>query len=81
MKRIFLSLWLAISVHIAFSQQAGLVSGVVKDTLTGELLFTVNVYHAATAKGTTTDFDGKYSLQVPYGKQTLSFSLVGYVTI
>lgn len=81
MKRIFLSLWLAISVHIAFSQQAGLVSGVVKDTLTGELLFTVNVYHAATAKGTTTDFDGKYSLQVPYGKQTLSFSLVGYETI
>ena len=81
MLRKIIFLLIAALPSFAFSQQMGTVKGVIKDGLTGEALFTVNVYHAATSKGTTTDFDGRYSLSVPYGSQTISFSLVGYDAI
>lgn len=78
MFRKFIVLLLAVLPSFVFSQQTGTLKGVVKDALTGEALFTVNVYHAATGKGATTDFDGKYSLILPYGSQVVTYSLVGY---
>jgi hypothetical protein len=38
----------------------------------------VNVIIKGTTIGTTTDFDGKYSLEMPSGKNTLTFSYLGY---
>jgi len=47
----------------------------------GTKKITANIYHAASGKGVTPDFDGKFSIDLPYGSQTLSISLVGYETI
>ncbi len=80
MKLFLLSLLLTVNT-VFVTAQTGNVSGVVKDTLTGEALFTANIYHAASGKGVTTDFDGKFSIELPYGTQTLSISLVGYETV
>jgi TonB-linked SusC/RagA family outer membrane protein len=40
----------------------------------------VNVLVKGTTIGTTTDADGKYSLEVPDGNTTLVFSFIGYIT-
>lgn len=55
------------------------VSGTVTD-LAGNLLPAVNVIVTGQNFGTTTDFDGNYTLQVPEGADGLTFSSVGYVT-
>lgn len=39
----------------------------------------VNVIVSGTTKGTVTDFDGKYSIQVP-GNSSLLFSYIGFTT-
>jgi iron complex outermembrane receptor protein len=78
MFRILFLLLLAGLPSRALTQQIGLIKGTVTDAFSGEALFTVNVYHASTSKGTTTDFDGKYSMNIPYGSQVVTFSLVGY---
>ncbi len=55
------------------------VTGVVTDAGTGESLPGVNVLIKGTSIGTVTDFDGRYSLTLPEGKEnTLVFSYVGY---
>ncbi len=53
------------------------VSGTVSDAM-GPLAG-VNVLEKGTTNGTTTDFDGKYSLEVKNGS-TLVFSYVGFIT-
>ena len=40
----------------------------------------VNVILKGTTNGTSTDSDGKYSLNVPEGEATLIFSFIGYAT-
>lgn len=55
------------------------VSGVVADE-TGSPFPGVNVILKGTVTGTTTDFNGRYSIEVPDGNSTLLFSFVGYVT-
>lgn len=54
------------------------VTGTVKD-LKGEPLLGVNVIMKGSTNGTVTDFDGKYSLEIP-PNATLTFSYIGYVT-
>lgn len=55
------------------------VAGIVVDAGTGEPLPGVNVLIKGTSIGTVTDFDGRYSLTLPEGKEnTLVFSYVGY---
>ncbi len=57
------------------------VSGVVTDE-NGELLIGVNVILEGTTIGTVTDWEGKYSLAIPYhNKNKLLFSYVGYPSI
>jgi TonB-linked SusC/RagA family outer membrane protein len=55
------------------------VSGTLADAVTGELLPGVNVIIKGTTRGTTTDIDGKYAIEVNPG-DTLQFSYVGYLS-
>lgn len=55
------------------------VSGVVKDDL-GTGMPGVNVLERGTQNGTTTDVDGKYTLNVSSGDAVLVFSFIGYAT-
>ena len=56
-----------------------LVSGTVKDE-SGQPLPGTNVIQKGTTNGTTTDAEGKYSLNVP-DDATLVFSFIGYTTV
>src|SRR5690349_5018293 len=40
----------------------------------------VNIVIKGTSQGTTTDADGRYSIQVPDANATLIFSFIGYTT-
>ncbi len=57
--------------------QGRTITGTVTDAETGETVPGANVIEQGTTNGTTTDFDGKYSLQVPDGA-TLVVTFVGY---
>ncbi|GAA5221328.1 TonB-dependent receptor [Membranihabitans marinus] len=56
------------------------VSGTVKDQQ-GEVLIGVNVLVKGTTNGTSTDFDGRYTLENVNENATLVFSYIGYQTI
>lgn len=72
-----LTLILAFAVQLTFAQQKT-VSGTVSDE-NGLPLPGASVLIKGTATGTSTDFDGKYSIGATQG-QTLVFSFVGYTT-
>lgn len=55
------------------------VSGTVSDE-NGDAIISANVSVKGTTIGTTTDIDGKYSIDVPEGSSTLVFSYIGYTT-
>jgi iron complex outermembrane receptor protein len=61
------------------SAQDKTVSGQVTSADDGQGVPGVNVVVVGTSQGTTTDFDGNYSLSVPDGA-VLSFSFVGFTT-
>lgn len=54
------------------------VSGSVTDGDTGEPLVGANIVIPNTITGTITDFDGKYTLEVPEGATQLQYSYIGY---
>ncbi|CCH00369.1 TonB-dependent receptor plug [Fibrella aestuarina BUZ 2] len=58
---------------------AATVTGRVTDAKTGDGIPGVNVLVRGTQQGTTTDVDGRYSLNVPSDRSELSFSFVGYL--
>ena len=58
-------------------QQQIKVSGTVTNALTGETLTGVNVVVTGTTVGTITDIAGKYSIEVPQGSKSLTFSFIG----
>ncbi|MFD2098533.1 DUF4139 domain-containing protein [Flagellimonas iocasae] len=60
-----------------FNPNVKKVVGTITDK-SGEPLPGVNVLVKGTSQGTTTDFDGNYSLDIPYG-QELTFSFIGMV--
>lgn len=64
------------SVH-AYSQSRT-VTGMVTDADSGEELPFVNVLVKGTNTGTTTDIDGRYSIEVPSGEVSLQFSFIGF---
>nr|WP_157638008.1 SusC/RagA family TonB-linked outer membrane protein [Flexithrix dorotheae] len=55
------------------------VSGTVTEAESGEPLPGVSIIIDGTSSGTTTDFDGKYALEVPSGA-TLKYSYIGFET-
>ena len=60
-------------------QQKKTISGLVNDS-EGNPLPGVTVYLKGTTMGTVTDFEGKFSLDVPSSAETLVFSFVGFQT-
>lgn len=56
------------------------VAGTVIDG-TGEPLIGVNVLVKGSAQGTITDINGKFSLEVPNGNETLVFSYIGFESL
>ena len=81
MKKIIIITLLSLC-NFAFSQSKGTVTGTVTDKeMNGEALPFANVFIKGTSIGGTTDMDGKYTLSVPTGNQTIVFSFVGYQTV
>ncbi|MGG8496270.1 TonB-dependent receptor domain-containing protein [Tenacibaculum sp. TC6] len=81
MRKIFLIAFLSLC-NLVFSQSKGTIMGVVTDKeMNGEPLPFANVFIKGTSIGGTTDIDGKYTISVPAGNQTIVFSFVGYQTI
>ena len=76
MTRICALLILCSLTHIAFAQQFT-VTGIVKDS-NGQPVPFASVYLKNTTTGTSANVDGKYSVKLKSGQQTLSFRAVGY---
>jgi len=56
------------------------VTGIVTDGITGETLVGVNIIIEGTAKGTVTDLDGRYQLEVTSAEAVFIFSYMGYIS-
>lgn len=70
---------LATSVVLA-QEFTGEVRGTVKDKATGEPLVGANILVVGTNRGTTTNYEGAYSLKgLPPGQYTITARFVGYV--
>ena len=70
-------LFFCLSIDLAFSQTT--VSGIIKDGSTGEPLIGVNILVKGTVLGTTTDFNGQFTLNVSSTPPlTLAISSIGY---
>ncbi len=54
------------------------VQGTVSDAKTGEPLYGVNIFNEASERGTTSNTDGEFSLELPGESATLRISYVGY---
>ena len=80
MKNLQLNFIFLLFTSFIFSQ-SGKVTGVIMDGEYDEPMAFANVIVKGSTIGTTTDFDGKYSLDLEPGEYTLTFSFVGYQTI
>jgi outer membrane receptor protein involved in Fe transport len=76
----FLFFTLFFTVSLLSSAQTTL-TGTVRDALTGDPIVGVNVIVPELQKGTITDENGLYSVELPYGKYTITVSFIGYETI
>lgn len=76
MKHLFTVLLAILSISLTSVAAPYTMKGTVVDEL-GEKLTGVSVSVKGTARGTTTDLSGQFSLQVSNG-ETLQFSYVGY---
>jgi TonB-linked SusC/RagA family outer membrane protein len=61
--------------------QENQVTGTITDAETGEPVLGVNVIEKNTSNGTTTNFDGEYSIELIDSPSTLVFSYLGYKTL
>lgn len=66
--------------YLACSQSRTVISGKVTDQATGDAVPFVNVFFYGTQKGTTTDFEGRYSVSTYEGYDSIVFSYIGYKT-
>lgn len=56
------------------------ITGKVTDAKTGEALPGVSIVIEGTTQGTTTDIDGKYTIELQEENSSIMFSFIGYVT-
>ncbi|MXV49711.1 SusC/RagA family TonB-linked outer membrane protein [Pedobacter sp. HMF7647] len=79
MKRILQSLMLFMSILLsqAFAQER-VITGTVTDQADGTPLPGVSVVIKGTKTGTQTNADGKFSITLPRGQESLTFSYIGY---
>lgn len=80
LKVVFMAL-LTVMSATTWGQNSGNISGIITDNETGEPIPGVQVYDATSARGTTTDLNGKYLLDLPAGNYNLTISFVGYSKI
>lgn len=73
-----LSLILAFAMHFAWAQN--IVSGQVIDAETSQPIIGATIMYKGTNKGTTTDFDGKFTLESHTENTPVIISFVGYQT-
>jgi TonB-linked SusC/RagA family outer membrane protein len=76
MKKLFLISLLVLFIQVSFGQTKS-ITGTVKSKTDGIPIPGVSVLIQGTSKGTTTDFDGNYSLAVTSG-QSIAFSYMGF---
>ena len=83
LKKIIFTLFLLLVTTVSASaQNTGIISGKVLDLeMNNEPLPFVNVYIKNSDDGSTTDFDGIYTINVQPGTYTLIFSFIGYETV
>ncbi|WP_162051524.1 TonB-dependent receptor [Pontibacter pamirensis] len=77
MKSLFTLLTILTTTIGVFAQQ-GTLKGKVKDKTTGEDIIGAVVFIKGTSKGTTTDYEGNYSLPLEPGAYTLSVTFLSY---
>ncbi len=77
LKYALLFLFIAIGT---FATAQRTVTGTLTDADNGDPLIGASVVAKGTAKGAITDFNGKYSVEVPEGTTALEFSYTGYAT-
>jgi iron complex outermembrane receptor protein len=65
---------------IIMAQEKAVIKGTIKDAKTNEPLFGVNIY-TNTNQGTTTDFDGNFTLKLDPGTYEIKISFVSYKDI
>ena len=78
MKHIAAFFVLTFLVRIGLHAQSGTVQGVVIDEKTSEPLFGATVSLPDNTRGTATDFNGAFTVELPAGSQTLKVSYLGY---
>jgi hypothetical protein len=64
-----------------YQSDVDMVSGVVRDRASNETLSYVNVFIKGTTIGTTTDFNGNFSLKIPSNDAVLVFQHIGFITL
>ncbi len=74
-------LLIAVMPRMARAQEATKIMGMVRDAFTGDTMPFVSVYFKNTQIGTTTGFDGHYSLESRKATDTLVASYIGYNTM
>lgn len=77
--KLFLYFLTIFSIYTVQSQE-GIITGTVNDGEFNDVLPFANIIIKGTTQGTTSDFDGKYVLEVAPGTYTVSFSYLGYQT-
>ena len=79
--RILKSFFLILSLFLITSEsqaQQGILSGTVRDALSGETLPSAFVLWANKEKGQAVDPSGKFSISLPYGEYEFIITAVGY---
>lgn len=77
--RIFLFACFTLSILGTYAQ-TGTLTGTVTDSNDGNNLPFANLFVPGTTYGTSTDIDGKFTLQLPAGKYNLVITILGYVS-
>ncbi len=72
---VLFSLFTFFSLH---AQEKHTLSGYIKDAKNGELMIGANVFLQGTTTGTSSNVYGFYSLTLPKGKYSITYSLIGY---
>lgn len=75
-----LLLFAIVGCTVSVSAQQQSLSGTVTDT-NGQIVPGVNVVEKGTTNGTSTDFDGNYTLTISTQNATLIFSYIGFQTL
>lgn len=80
LKSLMLAIALFIGAVIGVNAQSRTITGTVLDGTLGDPVPGATVLVKGTTRGTATDLDGKFTLPLQAGDQTLVVSFVGYIT-